>query len=166
MDRKLILMLVGVAVALGVLGYFFGAKSPRNANQGMTTTVQQILDKKTVKIGSASINVEVADTEAKKQQGLSGRSSLGNGQGMLFVFGTSGKPAFWMKDMNFAIDIIWIREGKIVGISRDARPEPGVNDQNLKLYYAPSQVDYVLEVNAGVSDQSGFKVGDTVELAI
>src|ERR1035437_4937756 len=77
-----------------------------------------------VKIRGQNIKVDLALTGVEQEQGLSGRTSLKNDEGMLFVFNTSGKYSFWMKDMNFAIDMIWISEDlRIVYIKKDARPE-------------------------------------------
>lgn len=61
-----------------------------------------------VLIGGKKIRVDIADTVVTRTQGLSGRTSLAETDGMLFVFENADRYGFWMKDMNFAIDIIWI----------------------------------------------------------
>src|SRR5690242_15708811 len=61
-----------------------------------------------IEIGGQQIYVKKADTPAKQQQGLSGTASLPLDQGMLFIFPKDGTYAFWMKDMNYSLDIIWI----------------------------------------------------------
>lgn len=58
-----------------------------------------------LKVGNKTILVEIADTEQKQTQGLSGRPQLTDNQGMLFNFGTSTMPTFWMKDMKFNLDL-------------------------------------------------------------
>lgn len=112
----------------------------------------------TIKINDVVLKVEVASTNIKRTKGLSGRESLSSDTGMLFVFSNSGKYSFWMKDMNFPIDIIWIDENfKIVEIEKDAKPESypkslgGVMDSK-----------YVLETVSGFSDKNNIKIGDTV----
>jgi hypothetical protein len=112
-----------------------------------------------VQIGGQNVKVDLALTALAQEQGLSGRMSLAENQGMLFVFDTPGKYDFWMKDMNFPIDMIWLGEDMhIVYIKKDARPElypetygPSASDGNVK---------YVLEVSDGFADKNNLKVGD------
>src|SRR3989338_3180334 len=76
-------------------------------------------DIKYVKIVGQNIKVDLALTMLEQAQGLSGREVLGENEGMLFVFDTPGKYSFWMKDMKFAIDIIWFTpsEGNEAGLA-------------------------------------------------
>ena len=97
--------------------------------------------------------LEVVDTQATRMQGLSGRSFLERNRGMLFVFETSGRHSFWMKDVPFPLDIAWISEkGKVVHIERFADPasynkeHPGESES----FAPPEPARYVLEVNGGV----------------
>ena len=95
------------------------------------------------------IRVEVVNTPASIQLGLSGRKSL-TADGMLFVFDRPTQPVFWMKEMLFPIDIIWISNNRIVGSEKEVQPPAaGMADQELKRYPAPQLVDMVLEVPAG-----------------
>lgn len=92
-----------------------------------------------------SLQVEVVNTPQSIEQGLSGRDTVPS-DGMLFVFPNEAVRAFWMKDMHFAIDIIWIRNGKIVGrVESVPPPEPGTPESQLELYSSPEPVDMVLE---------------------
>ncbi len=130
-----------------------------------------------LKVGSKIILVEVAKTSDEMKQGLSGREKLSDNQGMLFDFGqgASQTPGFWMKDMNFSLDFIWIKDKKIIGITPNV-PAPGKNlkpfdklragseIKNLKLYYPPSSVDSVLEINAGWTEKNHITNGDVVDL--
>lgn len=112
-----------------------------------------------VNIDAASLQVEIADTEAKRSQGLSGRLSMDQDLGMLFKFDQPGMYRFWMKDMNFGLDFIWIRGGKVVEISKNISPP-------LKTYGIPAiitpkeKIDQVIEVNAGWADKYDIKEGD------
>ncbi len=112
-----------------------------------------------VRIAGQDIKVEIVTTPVEQAQGLSGRQGLNENEGMLFVFEQSGNYPFWMKDMKFAIDIIWITEGKkVVYIQKDARPE------SFPLMYDPkANAKYVLEVVSGFSEKNNLKVGDSVE---
>lgn len=83
---------------------------------------------------------------------------------MLFPFGSGGIQNFWMKDMNFPIDIVWISEGKVAGFVRDAEPQPGAPLWKLTIYTSPDNVDQVLEVPAGTVAKDGLKMGDSVLL--
>jgi len=114
-----------------------------------------------ISIGKNVFTVEMATTSIEEARGLSFRASLAEGTGMLFTF-NPGVQQFWMKDMNFPIDIIWIASGKVAGVIENAQPEPGVSLMNLKRYTSPNGVDRVLEVNAGTVLGDGIKVGDAV----
>jgi len=112
---------------------------------------------KEIKIAGQIVKVDLALTDAEQTQGLSGRKDLAKNEGMLFVFNKPDKYLFWMKDMNFPIDIIWISDDmRVVYIKKDARPE---------LYpetYGPNtDAKYVLEVPSGFSDQNHLQIGDS-----
>lgn len=99
----------------------------------------------TVSIGTVTYVVEVADTPAARERGLSGRESLAEKTGMLFVFEKSLIPGFWMKDMRFPIDIVWIRENKTVaGVVENFTPASFPRVEN-----PDEPVRYVLEIPAG-----------------
>jgi len=113
--------------------------------------------KNMIKIESVEIPVEIAKTNEDRSKGLSKRETLEEKSGMIFVFSKNSKPIFWMKDTKIALDIIWINDNKIIGIDKNVQPEPKVVDSKLTKYPAPSEVDYVLEVNAGFSDKYNIK---------
>jgi hypothetical protein len=119
-----------------------------------------------VVIGNSHFKVEIADTPTSRAQGLSGRPSLAEDSGMLFLFDDTANHGFWMKDMNFAIDIIWIKGDKIVGFRENAEPEPGKSVSGLEIYYPPEPVDKVLEINAGLAGKYNFHVGDAIKIEI
>ena len=114
-------------------------------------------------IGSTAIRVEIADTEQSRTRGLSGRSSLDPDKGMLFVFPKANYYTFWMPDMNFPLDIIWMDQNKIVvGVSQDLPP---LQDKTKPIYYVPPKPSqYVLEVNAGFAKKFGIKEGNAVTI--
>jgi len=120
-----------------------------------------------IKVGNANIFIDLADNNEEKAKGLSGRKSLKDNEGMLFVFESKSYPAFWMKDMLISIDIIWIADGKIVKIDESVPPSPpGTPSNELTLYRPSVAIDYVLEVNAGYSQRNGIKVGDSIKINI
>ena len=112
-----------------------------------------------VKIGEQKIKVEIASTPENQEKGLSGRKEITENEGMLFVFKDSGEHLFWMKDMNFPIDIIWLNEEKKIvflkeNVSPDTFPETFTSEKNFK---------YVLEVMAGFSQKNNLEEGETVQ---
>ncbi|MEK7564821.1 MAG: DUF192 domain-containing protein [Patescibacteria group bacterium] len=111
-----------------------------------------------VTINKLEIPVEVMRTEAEVQKGLSGRPYLDQDKGMLFIFAKSDIYRFWMPDMHFPIDIIWINNNQVVDISKNV---PTDFDPVKPKFYSPSKkANYVLEVNAGFSKKNNIKIGD------
>lgn len=125
-------------------------------------TVSQ-LPKTQVKINDAIIDVEVADTQSKRSQGLSGRENLATNTGMLFIFPQASKYRFWMKEMKFPLDFIFINNGKVVDLYKNVPPPlPSQAETTLPQYEPSSPINMVLEVNVGFIDQYNVKVGDDV----
>lgn len=118
-----------------------------------------------MRLGNQTIFIEIAKTPTAQAQGLSGRNKLTDTEGMLFQFSSSQSqnPGFWMKDMKFDLDFIWIKNKQIIGITKNVA-HPASNDEKLNTYYPPSPVDSVLEVNAGWSDSHNISVGNAVNL--
>jgi len=114
-----------------------------------------------VEINNNVINVEIADEPCEQAVGLSGRESLGKNQGMLFAFSDRKNRSFWMKNMNFPLDIIWIDGDKIIKIHNNLPPEGDKPNNN---YFSGSPVDYALEVNANYAAEHKIKVGDVVKI--
>lgn len=116
-------------------------------------------------IGEHTFLVSVARTPEELQQGLSGRNSLATDQGMLFVFEEASTYGFWMKGMKFPLDIIFINNDRIVSISKNVAPAEEGN-ASPQVYTPPQPVNRVLEINGGLSDEYGFKVGDQVRFEL
>jgi uncharacterized membrane protein (UPF0127 family) len=142
MNRKIIISLVSVVVFLALL---FNIPCKQE-------------NIKFVKIAGQDIKVDLALTPAEHEQGLSGRQNLKENAGMLFIFSRSGKYPFWMKDMNFPIDMIWLSEDlRIVYIKKNAAPESYPES-----FGPDTNAKYVLEVVSGFSDKNNLKTGDSV----
>lgn len=114
-----------------------------------------------VEIGSERLIVEVARTPAARAQGLSGRDRLPR-DGMLFIMDSPGRHGFWMKDMKFPIDIIWLRTGRIVDIAQFVQP-PASSGESPEVYYPRSNVDAVLELGAGFSADHHLQISEPVK---
>ena len=113
-----------------------------------------------LKVGEKLIPVELADSPLERTQGLSGRERLEEGTGLLFIFETSGNYGFWMKDMNFPIDIIWIDENwRVVSVAREVKPETYP-----MVIYPDGPSKYVLELNSGEALRLGIDTGLEVSL--
>lgn len=107
-------------------------------------------------LGGLSYRLEVVDTEAGREKGLSERDVLPQGEGMLFVFPTDDDWAIWMLQMRFPIDIVWLNANKaVVGIKENATP-----GSYPEAFRADAQSRYVVELNAGDVAKLGLKKGD------
>ena len=105
--------------------------------------------------------VKIAQTSADKKQGLSGVKKLDKNEGMLFVLADKQKPVFWMKDMNFALDAIWISNNKVVDLTENiAAPLADTSDKQIVRFAPEAEVDMVLELNAGWIKEKNVKIGD------
>ena len=157
--KKLILVYVALIVSfvlLAVLG--FGRDLPFLPDFGNGGLVRN--SEATAKIGETTIELLVAESDAERVKGLSGRESLGENQGMLFIFDEAGEYGFWMKDMNFPIDIIFIENDKVVNIAKNAQVP--TENQGLIIYKPEKSVNRVLELRAGRSDALGIEPGTTI----
>ncbi|MDQ1299472.1 MAG: uncharacterized protein QG636_140 [Patescibacteria group bacterium] len=108
----------------------------------------------------SAFRFEVADSAAEHEQGLSGRTEVKPGNGLLFIFDRHDRYGFWMKDMLISIDIIWLADdGTILeieeGVSPDTYPTP---------FYPPRPVKFVLETRVGEAKAQGWTVGTRIPL--
>lgn len=121
----------------------------------------------TLTVKGTVLAIEFANTEETRRQGLSGRKELAENNGMLFDFRNTGqtRPGFWMKDMQFDLDMIWIQDSRVVEITKNVpKPNPGTVLSNLPTYAPSTNIDMVLEVNAGWTDRHAIKTGDAIQL--
>jgi uncharacterized membrane protein (UPF0127 family) len=110
--------------------------------------------------GRVTINVEVARSPQAQTRGLGGRPSLKKGTGMAFPYNGPGLRGIWMKGMLIPIDILWIREGRIVAIEANV-PPPSSNGE---LAVFRRVADLVLEVPAGNAKEMGIRIGQSVKV--
>lgn len=108
-------------------------------------------------LGTKTYRFELADTNQERQQGLSGRAGLPHNKVMFFDFGTIEPQCMWMKDMRFAIDMVWLSpEYRVQHIEENVAPETYP-----KSFCSPkSDSAYVVELAAGQVQANGVKVGD------
>lgn len=106
----------------------------------------------TISLPLGTIPVQISNNPTKRQLGLSYRESLKEGKGMLFIFPEPGKYGFWMKDMNFSIDIVWVhKDRKVAGVIQNVSPDTFPEN-----FYPPTEIQFVLELNAGESGKFGI----------
>jgi len=163
MKRRLILAVLALGTLLVAAASAFAqteapsgqetpaATEPQTSQSPVSTIVNSLGER-------IPVQVEIADTDAERQTGLSGRTTLAEDAGMLFVFDQEQPLSFWMKDTLIPLSIAYISaDGRIVDIQDmqplDETPHPSAE---------PAQ--YALEVNQGFFTERGVAVGDTVEL--
>ncbi len=124
----------------------------------------QTMDKNEICINDICFEIEIRDTYEERAEGLMNKEELDENKGMFFIFNESSKYSFWMKNTLIPLDIIWIDENlKIVWIEENVEP---CKEDPCPSYIPEENAIYVLEINAGLSEQYGFKINDKTELKI
>jgi len=114
-----------------------------------------------INISGAEINAEIADERGEIERGLMYQESMGEKEGMLFIFDKEKETNFWMKNTLIPLDIIFLDENKeIVNIAENAVP---CKTEECALYPSQFPVKYAIEVNAGFVDKKGIKLGEKAE---
>lgn len=132
------LLLAAVVFATAVFGLKYNATRTR-----------------TLEVGGHSYSLEVAITKEEHEKGLSNRKSLAEDRGMLFLFQKEDKECFWMKDMEFPLDIIWLD-----GTKRVVHLERNVSPDTYPQAICPSEkATYVIELNSGQASEAGILPG-------
>ncbi|MCS6789336.1 MAG: DUF192 domain-containing protein, partial [Patescibacteria group bacterium] len=132
------------------IGFYFFGLEKNNYN------------KKIIQINDVKFSVEIAASPHKKALGLSKRDFLKENEGMLFLFDKPDNYGFWMKDMKFPIDILFINDTKIVDIKENCMPEPEKSIFNLTIYRPNYPADKVLEIGGGLVKKYKIKIGDEI----
>ena len=116
-----------------------------------------------IQIHSQTIKAEVVSSMADRALGLGGRKTIGDKEGMLFLFPNSGYPSIWMKNMNFPIDIIWLKDSQVVDIANQV-PPPKPNQMQLDTYTPKEEANQVLEIKSGQAEVLDLKIGDKITI--
>jgi len=123
---------------------------------------QLFMQEKTIQLAGGQLKVQLARSIEEITTGLSGRESLCDDCGLLFEYSQKQIQHFWMKEMKFPLDIIWIKGAEVVGWQENI---PLFDDNGeVSRMVSPEAVDRVLEVKAGWVRENGLKTGDRVEL--
>jgi uncharacterized membrane protein (UPF0127 family) len=101
----------------------------------------------------------IADNDKTREQGLSEIKKLKDNEGMIFIFNKPDYYAFWMKDMNFPLDFIYLNNNKVVDIKENISP------QTYPQAFEPvNPSDKIIEVNVGTVQKLSIKKGDIIQL--
>lgn len=111
-----------------------------------------------LEIKGQKFSVETAKTDELRQKGLSGRESLDKDKVMVFEFEQAARRCFWMKDMKFNIDMVWLNSDKKV-IAAEHNVSPDTYPQN----FCHDNAKYVVEFNANTAKELGLQSGDTLK---
>lgn len=156
-DSPLAYFLVGMACTIAIVNWVI---APRITSLFPKQVAS--FEAGSVKVNDTDYAVLIAETNLQQSQGLSGQS-LGTFEyeGMYFDFDTTEERTFWMKDMLFALDIFWIRDGIIVKHEANIQiPQEG--EEPRTMVSDPEATDAVLEMPAGSAERLDINVGDTV----
>lgn len=147
---KIITAILGAFILIVALYAWYGSAMITES----TTKTERI------RIGERELVVFVADTLALQAKGLGGRESLARDYGMLFSYGEKAILNFWMKDMQFPIDVLWVADGSVVGVSEHIQ----IADSNgsVTRFNSPVHADAVIEVQAGWIERNNITIGDAV----
>ncbi|MCK9368460.1 DUF192 domain-containing protein [Candidatus Dojkabacteria bacterium] len=151
-----------------VLGVFYLNSKFNFLKLTTTPKNETVISTNSVKITNSNnevktVEVEIANTESSRQQGLMNRTYLGENSGMLFVFDSDVQTGFWMKNTLIPLDLIYIDNNlKIVDIKENFIQ---CTTATCPLYLAKAPFRYVLEVNSGWSSKNSVKVGDSVVIS-
>lgn len=158
--KKVVLLLLSILVSSSFYSCKEKTKNQESITKEVSFTKEGELTLKKAETDSiiATLDIEIADDEYQTQTGLMYRKSMLDNQGMLFIFENEQPRSFYMKNTEFSIDIIYINsDKKIVSIQKNAKPYDPTS--------LPSEgaAQYVLEVNAGLSNTWELEKGDVVE---
>jgi len=117
----------------------------------------------TATINSRTFKLMIASSQKEKEVGLSETKSLLQDQGMIFLFEKPDYYSFWMKNMTFSIDIIYINKDEIVAIQSNVQPPKSLIESPI-IYTPIEPSDKVLEIQAGLSEKYSFKKGDKIKI--
>lgn len=159
MKKKYLLFLLIILIGFLFIFYFnyFNQKLFLNLKQNIKENPIKIKKQK-ILIGNSLLTVEVADNDLKRLKGLSKRTALDKNKGMLFIFEKPGYYNFWMKDMNFSLDFIWVDNNKIIDLTKN------VSKNYKNIFTAKNKFDKVIEVNAGFIKTNNIQIGDEIKI--
>ena len=126
----------------------------------MAKVLFSFLPDKKATLNNNVLDILVADSPKTREKGLSGAKRIGDNHGLLLAYNSSGEYCVWMKDMNFAIDVIWFDSNKNINyIQENVQPNSYPNT-----FCASQESQYILEVKAGKAKEWNLQVGDELKI--
>lgn len=160
---KSIWILIIIAIFFGGIFWTVSKTQIDEMGSDISFYVKSVMKKTTeVEVDGIKIEVEVAKTTEQKAKGLSGRTNLPEGKGMLFIFGTPDLYEMTMEGMKFSLDAIWILNDKVVDLTENIK-FPETLDKPI-IYRPKYEANYVIEVNQGFISRNGIKLGMPVKM--
>ena len=154
--KFLVIILITAFALFMIINNFFPGKKKDNDFVFKKNGVLTFIDS-TGKVKD-KIDIQIAETDFDRQLGLMFRKSMGENQGMLFIFPETSVQSFWMRNTYISLDMIFVDDNKkIITIHKNTKI---LSDQS---YQSTGQAKYVIEVDAGFSDEFNIKVGDKVD---
>lgn len=150
-----------ILLSLSLTGCSLISKAPQVPPLVSQSVQESSLPKQELNINGVKLIVEVANTDAERAQGLSGRESLPPDTGMLFLFDKTDRYNFWMNGMKFALDYIWLNQEQVVEITPRV-PAPALSDPFPVSLRPTRDIDAVIEVPAGWAEANNVTVGSEV----
>lgn len=161
--KNIIFVIVGL-IAIAAVGFYFYSKSdditPFDTGSEPSPQAAEIPEgTAAVTVGTTTLVLEAAIADEDRQKGLGGRDGLEKGiDGMLFIFDKASYVSIWMKDMRFALDIIWLdKDWKVVDMAENIAP-----NTYPRSFTPRTPALYVIELAAGRADMLQIERGDTL----
>lgn len=153
--KKILIVFAIIIIFLVIFGIYF---YPKYKNKGNQINEKFIV----VKLNNQEFNFEIARTAIEKQQGLMFRESLNHNSGMIFVYDKDTELSFWMENTLMPLDLIFINSDKvIVDIKENFQP---CRTLECPTYTAKQPAKYVIEINAGLSNELGLEINQKIKL--
>jgi uncharacterized membrane protein (UPF0127 family) len=150
---EIFLIVIVVIILISLFFYYAEVLQAPNIQRSLASSVCA---------GEKCFSVELAKTNAEREKGLMNRASLDKNKGMLFIFDKEGIYPFWMKNTLIPLDMIWAdSNGKAVFISQNVQPCKSLICPSV---IPTSKAKYVLEINAGICQKIGLKLGDELKI--
>jgi uncharacterized membrane protein (UPF0127 family) len=159
MGKKGIIFFIIVVLAIAGCALFFYGR--QIGIFSYSASISLLENKEKICFENNCYFIEGAKTPEEREKGLSDREELAQNKGMFFIFEKEGIYPFWMKNMNFPLDIVWLdKDNKVVYLVENVKPcDAGA----CQIIYPDQKAQYILEINAGEAGKIGLKEGSIVE---
>lgn len=160
--RTALYLLFSATILVGAALLFFSSKYSTTSKVVDKVNGESLSARQTfyLTVNGERFVADIAETAAKREQGLSGRAGLGENEAMFFIFDTDDRHGFWMKGMLFPIDIVWLNAAyRVVYIQSNASPSSYPN-----AFFPDVEARYVAEFSSGTASRLGLKKGDYISL--